>query len=227
MPAFTPFDYAALAWFFVGWLGYTVLADHSRWARHSISAAMARYRHRWMREMLGRDLRMVDTQILGNLITGIGFFASTAILMIGGLFALLGASDRAIRALAHLPFAEPTGTAEWELKVLLLIAMFVYAFFKFAWSFRLANYCSILVGAAPHKPAAPAEAERAAAQVAEVSIRVAHHFNRGLRAFFFALAVLGWFVHPGLFAAATVFVIAVLYRREFRSRVLVLLDDKE
>ncbi len=225
MPAFSPYDYAALAWFFVAWAGYTVLADHSCWARHSISAAMARYRHRWMHEMLDRDLRMVDTQILGNLITGIGFFASTAILMIGGLFALLGAADRAIQALARLPFAEPSGTPEWELKVLLLIAMFVYAFFKFAWSFRLANYCSILVGAAPHKPADRAAAERAAARVAEVSIRVAHHFNRGLRAFFFALAVLAWFIHPALFAAATVFVVAVLYRREFRSSVLEVLKE--
>ncbi|NBC34004.1 MAG: DUF599 family protein [Alphaproteobacteria bacterium] len=213
-------DWAALAWFLACWIGYTVTADHSPLRRRSIAAAMAVHRRRWMREMLGRDLRIVDTQILGNLVTGIGFFASTSILMIGGLFAVMGAADRAIEALGHLPFAAPPTRPQWTLKVLLLLAVFVYAFFKFAWSFRLANYTSILVGAAPHKPESDTAADAEAARLASLSILVNFHFNRGIRAFFFALAALGWFVHPVLFAAAAVFVVAVLYRREFRSEAL-------
>ena len=43
------------------------------------------------------------------------------------------------------------------------------------------------------------------------------NFNRGLRAYYFGLAALGWFVHPWLFMAATVWVIGVLYRRQFHS----------
>jgi uncharacterized membrane protein len=214
---FTPLDYAALGWFFACWAAYTWAADHSRWRESGITAAMAKHRHRWMREMLGRELRMVDTQILGNLVTGIGFFSSTAILMIGGLFALLGAAEQAVEGLALLPFAAHTGRLEWELKVLLLIAIFVYAFFKFSWSFRLANYCSILVGAAPHKPESEAEAERVAAQAAELSVQVSHQFNRGIRAFFFALAAFAWFLHPAAFIAATIAVVALMRQREFAS----------
>ena len=37
----------------------------------------------------------------------------------------------------------------WEVKVLLLIGIFVFAFFKFAWAFRLTHYTAILIGAAP------------------------------------------------------------------------------
>lgn len=214
------YDWAALAWFLACWIGYTMFADHSRMRKRSIAFAMARHRRRWMREMLGRDLRMVDTQILGNLVTGIGFFASTSILMIGGLFAVMGAADRAIEALGHLPLANPPSREQWTLKVLLMLGIFVYAFFKFAWSFRLANYTSILVGAAPHKPENEAAAEAEAERLARLSILVNFHFNRGIRAFFFSLAVLGWFVHPALFAAAGVLVTAVLYRREFRSEAL-------
>ena len=224
-PVFPLWDWAALAWFLTCWGGYTLLADHSRLRRKTITAAMAVHRRRWMREMLGRELRMVDTQILGNLVTGIGFFASTSILMIGGLFAIMGAADRAIEALGHLPYADPPTHQQWTLKVLLMLSIFIYAFFKFAWSFRLANYTSILVGAAPHRPESDEEAETVAERLSRLSILVNFHFNRGIRAFFFALAALGWFVHPVAFVVAALIVTAVLYRREFRSDALNALRD--
>ena len=222
---FTLLDYAALGWFFMCWAAYTWLADHSRLQKRSITAAMGRYRHRWMREMLGREMRMVDTQILGNLVTGIGFFSSTSILMIGGLFAFLGAAEEAVGALSMVPFVAQTGVLEWEIKVLLLIAIFVYAFFKFAWAFRLANYCSILVGAAPHRPASEAEAEQVARQAADLSIQVSHQFNRGLRAFFFSLAAFTWFLHPIALSVATVGVVMLMRHREFGSPALAIISD--
>jgi uncharacterized membrane protein len=35
-------------------------------------------------------------------------------------------------------------------KILLLIVIFVYAFFKFVWSYRLYGFCAILIGAVPN-----------------------------------------------------------------------------
>jgi uncharacterized membrane protein len=224
VPGFTTLDYVSLIWFLTCWVGYTAIADHSRWRKYSVSAAMDAYRRAWMAEMMARDLRIVDTQIVGNLLSGIGFFASATILVVGGLVAVLGAAEQAIGALADLPFAQPTSRPVWEIKVLLLITIFVYAFFKFAWSFRLTNYCSILIGAAPAKTEAQSAADPAlAAHIDKATAVVSlsgHHFNRGLRAYFFALGALGWFVHPALFALATALVLFVLYRREFRSNAL-------
>ena len=213
-------DLAALGWFVAIWGGYSWYADNSGAFARSLTAAMNAHRHRWMREMLQRELRMVDTNILGNLVTGVGFFASTSMLAIGGLVALLGATDEALEALSHLPFAATTAQSSWEAKVLLLLAIFIYAFFKFAWAFQLSNYCSILVGGAPHRPESEAEAERVARQIARVHSLVAHHFTRGLRAYFLALPVLGWFLHPLAFAIASGVVVAELWRRDFRSRSL-------
>jgi uncharacterized membrane protein len=48
----------------------------------------------------------------------------------------------------------------------------------------------------------------------------AHHFNFGIRSYYFALAVLAWLVSPWLFVAATTWVVFVLYRREFHSSAL-------
>jgi uncharacterized membrane protein len=41
------------------------------------------------------------------------------------------------------------------------------------------------------------------------------HFNRGQRAFFFALAYLAWFVSGWLFMAATAAVLVVIALRQF------------
>ena len=60
----------------------------------ALSHLMDRYRYGWMRVMTQRDMRMVDTIIQSAVLHGCTFFASTAILLVGGLLALLGATDR-------------------------------------------------------------------------------------------------------------------------------------
>jgi uncharacterized membrane protein len=173
-----------------------------------------------MRQMARRENRVVDTTILGNQLNGAAFFASTAILLVGGLFALLGATEKAIAVLEHLPVVDTPSRAMWEAKVLLLIVIFIYAFFKFAWAFRLFNYCSVLVGATPVELTEDDETERHLLRIARVNSLGAQHFNNGLRAYFFSLATLGWFLHPAVFMATSAWVVFVLYRREFRSRSL-------
>ena len=225
LPDFSLLDYLAVGWFFTAWIGYTLAADNRRWAPHSMTAVMVGYRRRWMTQMLARENRMLDANILGNLLNGAAFFASTALLATGGLFALLGATDKAIAVLADLPLAVETSRSVWELKVLLMITVLVFGFFKFAWAFRLFNNCSVLIGAAPASvedaPDGPDIAERAA----RINALAARHFNRGLRAYYFALAALGWFVHPGLFMVATAWVVYVVFRRDFRSRSLRIVRD--
>lgn len=215
-------DAAALAWFVASWTGYTVYADHGPAHARSITAAMNGRRRDWMREAVRRDLRMIDTNILGNLLTGIGFFASTTIFVVGGLIAMMGVAEEGAQALRRLPLGGDTSAAALEAKVLLLLAIFVYAFFKFAWAFRLANYTSIMVGCLPPATASDEHdgALRLAGVAATLSARSGHHFNRGLRAYFFALAALAWLMGPEIFALMTTAVVAVLWRREFRSGAL-------
>lgn len=220
MPAISPLDGLAFAFYVASWIGYTRFADHSRWGERSIMKLMDDYRLRWMQQMLRRDNRIVDTNIIGNLQNGAAFFASTTIFALGGLIAALGSSEQAIGVLSTLPFGEPGRAETWRLKVLLLIAIMAYAFFKFAWTFRLQNYCSVVLGAIPIETEAGAENSALAKRAGKVSALAARHFNRGLRAYFFALAALAWFVHPVLFMAAILYVLYVLHRREFRSKSL-------
>ncbi len=226
MPQITFLDYVAFGLFVASWFGYALFADYSRWHQRSIMKLMDDYRERWMLEMLRRDNRIVDSTIISGLQSGAAFFASTTIFALGGLLAALGASEQAIGILSSLPMAEP-GTAEtWRIKALLLIVIMAYAFFKFAWTFRLQNYCAILLGATPVETAPGSESPDTAIRAAKISALAARHFNRGLRAYFFALAALAWFVHPVLFIAMIIYVIYVLHRREFRSNSLKVLRSE-
>lgn len=218
-------DYAALVWFLTCWTGFSIFADHSRWSARSTSGMMTGYRRRWMHVMVHRENRIVDSNILGNLLHGVAFFASTSILAIGGVLAMLGASDMALQIIADLPFATATSRLAWELKTLLLVVTLIFAFFKFARAFRLYNYCSVLIGATPSAADNPAEAEAMADRAAAMNILAANHFIRGIRAYFFTLAILSWFVHPILFLVATTWIVLVIYRREFRSQSLQVIAD--
>lgn len=214
-------DYIALALFILLWLAYArITGNQVIWQRTSLTKAMAERRREWILNSMKRDLKMIDTQIMGGLQNGTAFFASTTIFAIGGCFALLGATEQVDAILRDIPFIVQGGRAIFELKVCGLIGLFAYSFFKFGWSYRLFNYCTILFGAIPmmdEAKADPARAMEAAERTIRMNIIAASHFNMGLRAIFYSIGYLGWFVSPWIFMIATVLVFIVLLRRQFFS----------
>ena len=225
MIGLTPLDWGALGLLAACWGGFNAIVFRPRSGRWtSLSRIMVRYRHGWMMEMAGRDLRMIDTMIQGSVLQGCIFFASTAILLVGGLLALLGATDRALGVVRDLPFAVETTRALLQIKVLGLVTVLIYAFFKFAWAHRLYTYCIVVMGATPMEdtPDTPRLARRAA-RLLDLG---ALHFDRGIRAYYYTMAATAWFLHPILFMVSTVWVTAVLVRREFRSRTRTILASE-
>jgi uncharacterized membrane protein len=200
----------------LAWAGYGALVELTPLGRDSLNHRMDRYRDAWMRTMLGRDLRIVDTQIMASLQNGTAFFASTSLLAIGGAFALLRATEDVLALFAALPFGIRMTQAVWETKVIGVMLIFAYAFFKFSWSYRLFNYAAILVGALPpSEQAATPAAQAAAGRLARMATLAGRHFNRGQRAFFFALAYLGWFANAWVFTLTTAAVLIVVANRQF------------
>ncbi len=211
-------DYIALAWFFVCWVGYTAFADRPDRDAPNLVEALHRYRVRWMERMLERELRTSDVNILASLIRSNALFASTTIFILAGLMTILGGFGAAREAVSELSFAVQASPELWEMKGLVLLLIFVYAFFKFVWSMRQFNFALVLIGAAPMRedvnaPDRPGFAER----TARLITRGVNTQNRGLRAYYFGLATLTWFIQPIAFMVACVWVVLVLYRREFRS----------
>jgi uncharacterized membrane protein len=211
-------DIAAFGFFVIEWTVYAITLEHSAYGRDSLSARMHVYREIWVRNLLNREARMVDMQIMASLQNGTAFFASTSLIAIGGGLTLLRATSDAIAVLGTLPFGLSPSPALWELKCVGLILIFIYTFFKFAWAYRLFNYVAILFGAMP--PATQRDTPEAEAHVIRTTRlfeSAGKHFNRGQRAFFFALAYLGWFVSPWVLIITTAAVVIVIWRRQFAS----------
>jgi uncharacterized membrane protein len=218
MTALTLPDLAAFTWFAGAWIVYSIVIEKSAKGRTSLNALMNNYRDEWMEQLLARDMRMVDAQVTAALQNGTAFFASTSLIAIGGALTLLRSSEEIMTVMSLLPFGATSSRGLWDLKMMGLIIIFVYAFFKFAWSYRLFNYFAIMVGAAPP----PAEKNTAAAQsfahrAARLCADAGRHFNRGQRAFFFALGYLGWFLGPLPLVLTTTGVVIVMWRRQFAS----------
>lgn len=213
-------DLAALAFFVAVWVFHTLATEGSLFSRVSLSIAMNRQRETWMRTMARRDLRMIDTSIMLGLQQGTAFFGSSALIAIGGCFALLGSSDRVLNVLGDLPLSAAASRAAFEIKVIGLILILAYSFFKFGWSYRLFNYCSILIGAVPvqkDEHGHEEETEKAVMRAARMNVLAGKHFNAGMRGIFFSIGYLGWFVGPAVFALTTLLILAVLVRRQFFS----------
>ena len=212
------FDIIAIVWFVVAWALYATVIEKTGHGRNGLNARMDKFREVWVRRMLDREMRMTDMQIMAALQNGTAFFASTTLLSIGGALTLLRSSEDVLTVVAQLPFSMPVTRGLWELKTIGLVLIFIYAFFKFAWSYRLFNYVSILFGAMPPpsergKP----ETEAHVIRTAKLFASAGKHFNRGQRAFFFALGYLGWFVGPAVLAATTLAIVIVMWRRQFAS----------
>jgi len=214
-------DAAAFLVFSIAIFGYRLIAGYGPLERRSIVGAIQRRREDWMRNMAVRDARIVDAHLLGGLAQGNAFFASTSALIIGGLAAMMGSGEKVQALLERLPYVAKSTPVVFELKLLLLVVIFVYAFFKFAWAFRLSHYAAIMVGATPllePDKSNLAQCEAHALRTARLIGLGAEHANGGLRAYYYAVAAMAWFFHPLAFAAASTWVVLILLRRDFFSR---------
>ena len=154
--------------------------------------------------------------------------ASTSIIITGGLFALMGTTDKAAELVREIPFAQQTPILVFELKVLVLVAIFVYAFFRFSWSMRQYTFASLVIGSMPDPEdfaTGKFDREQFANRASAMLGLAAETFNSGLRAYYFSFAAMAWFFSPLAFLMATFLVVAILYSREFRSDVLQVLND--
>ena len=216
----SPLDWFATVWFVVWWVGYVLFADAHRKYRPSLLSHMTALRASWMRGAVEREVRIGDVNIIANLSNGSTFFASTTLLILGGLLALLGTTDKLATVMLELPFTKRGPERFWDLKILLLTGIFIFAFFKFTWSLRLFHFCSVMVGAAPEMTAPDEERQFFVKRATATATLAAESFNNGLRAYYFALAALMWFLNPWAWMAATSWVVLILYHREFHSEAL-------
>ncbi len=222
---FSPLDIVSFIWFIGCWFGYALFARRAAKKRNSLSSVLYRYRKEWVKKLATSGISEVDAELLASLEKQVSFLASTSLLILASLVTVLGTASDIFVNMSSLQFVTEASIEIVQLKLLLMIFIFVYSFFTFTWSLRQYGFCFILFGSSFNTVKYYKENENYQAYavkrdfkaLSKVLDRAAHSYNAGIRAYYFAMAALAWFINDWFFIAACTIIVLVLYRREFRS----------
>lgn len=218
VPQMTMLDVVAVGWLLLLVSGMSWYVDSGPRAALSASGLMRVKRTIWMEEMAMREVRIMDSALLAGLQSGSSFFASTSLICLGGLLAMMGQAQQLAEVADAMPFAHPSGPDAFRVRLIAPVAMIVFSFLKFAWAQRLFGYCAVMIGATPEVREGNGEAVRRAARDAgQLNWLAARSFARGLRGLYFTLGALAFLIGPLALMASSSAVALMIYRREFRS----------
>ena len=211
----TILDGLALALFFLCWLGYGPLLALLARRSGSLNDDMLVVRRAWMMVMTHREVRIVDSQLMGHTINSAGFFASTNLLLIAAVAGILFGDDQALQGVAAVG-GESVPVRLLEIKLALVLLCLARGLLDFIWSIRQMNYTLALIGAAPevHTEADRMALGEAAANLLNPALSA---FSQGVRGYYFALAAAAWLFGPLWLAIGVAAVFCLLIWRQAGS----------
>ncbi|GLK49073.1 membrane protein [Brevundimonas intermedia] len=187
-------DWAALALFFICWLGYAPILKFVGRHGGSLNDDMSHVRRVWMSAMTHREIRLVDSQLMGHSINSASFFASTNLLLIAAVGGILFGGESKLEGFAAVG-ADNVPIKILEAKLALVLICLTRGFLDFIWALRQMNYTLALIGSAPelhHKTDRKAFGDAAA----ELLNPALSSFSQGVRGYYFALAAAAWLFGP-------------------------------
>ena len=211
----TLFDWLALALFILCWLGYGPLLAQLARRSGTLNDDMVIIRRVWMTAMTHREIRLVDSNLMGHTINSGGFFASTNLLLIAAVASVLFGGEQAIAGFASVG-AEDVPIRLLEAKLALVLVCLARGLLDFIWSIRQMNYALALIGAAPevHTEADRVALGEAAADLLNPALSA---FSQGVRGYYFALAAAGWLFGPSWLALGVTAAFCLLVWRQAGS----------
>ena len=214
---FTIPDLTALGLFVLAWLAYEPMLRRLSRGPGAINTNMTVVRRAWMLNMASRELKLVDSQLMGHVINSASFFASSNMIIITAAAGVLFGGDSSIKGILNAPLVEDAPRWLFEIKLALVVIALARGLLDFIWSLRQMNYCLAAIGATPEY--ADMETRAAFGQAAAKLLNPAiSSFNAGVRGYYFALAAAAWLAGPVPFAAATCGAMALLVWRQRNSK---------
>jgi uncharacterized membrane protein len=195
------------------WLAYNYGVPLVERRVPSLSVIMSLQRRRWVANATRRESPL-DAILSGNIMQSVSLLSSTSVLIILAIFAAFGAVGQLNETLAGLGLGHDVTPADIQIHLLVVLSIFVSSFFAFTLSLRQFNHFCIMIGAIAHdQPASDEEIDA----IARLNSMAAKNFNNGIRAYYFAVPAVAWFVSPLLAIAVTVVTTAFIVHREFFS----------
>ena len=211
----TLFDWIALSLFFIAWLGYGPILGLIARRSGSLNDDMLVVRDSWMTAMTHREMRLIDSQLMGHSINSASFFASTNLLLIAAVAGILFGGENALKGFAAVG-AEAVPMKILEAKLALVLVCLARGFLDFIWSLRQMNYALALIGAAPeiHSETDKVAYGHAVARVLNPALG---GFSQGVRGYYFALAAAAWLFGPLWLALGVISAFGLLVWRQAGS----------
>lgn len=143
----------------VCWLAYNYGVPLVERRHPSLSVIMSMQRRRWVRNAVRRESPM-DAILSGNLMGSVSLLASTSVLLVLAIFAAFGQLPAAMDALRTVGMGGNYSTADLQLHLIVMLAIFALSFFSFTLSLRQFNHFCILLGAIDHTGKGVARGDR-------------------------------------------------------------------
>jgi uncharacterized membrane protein len=198
----------------VCWLGYNYGVPLIERRYPSLSTIMSMQRRRWVANAARRESPL-DAILSGNLMGSVSFLASTSVLLILAIFAAFGQLPAAMEALRTVGMGGAYTTADLQIHLIVMLAIFTLSFFAFTLSLRQFNHFCIMLGAIDHS--GPGVTVEEIDAIARLNSLAAKNFNNGIRGYYFAVPTVAWFAADWLGIAVSFVTVAFIVHREFFS----------
>src|SRR5690606_26399689 len=129
-------------------------------------------------------------------------------------FAVFGQLPTLMDALESLSVEHTYTVLDVQIHLVVMLTMFVMSFFAFTLSLRQFNHFCIMLGALDHARVTTDEEIEA---IARMNALGAKNFNSGIRAYYFSVSTVAWFVSEWLAVATCVATVLIIAHREFFS----------
>ena len=175
---------------------------------YTIHGVNALARALWVEHVMRNNAKdVMAVQTLRNWVMGASLMASTAALLIIGTLTLSGQAENISHSWHILSLGGSHATELWIIKVMLLLVVFLVAFFAFAMSVRLANHVVFMVNV----PNQDAHHNLSPKAVGKRLQRSGNMFAIGMRAFFFAIPLVFWLFGPYFLLMSSIGLVIALY----------------
>lgn len=197
----------------IAYYAYNLIVPLVERRRPSLSSIMNMQRRRWVTNATRRESPF-DAILSGNIMGSVSFLASTSVLLVLAVFAVFGQLPTLMNTLDTLSVDHGFTVTDVQIHLMVMLAMFVLAFFAFTLSLRQFNHYCIMLGALEHDRITTEEEIDA---ITRMNALGAKNFNSGIRAYYFSVATVAWFISEWLAVAACLATVLIIAHREFFS----------
>ncbi len=208
------------------WFSYNIYMTYRIQSARSgsLTSWINLYRVRWMYSAMQRlpQDRLIDTRVLEYFMQNSTFFASTSIFIAAGIASIMQGREEFRALVTSSAFFADYSPYFWEARCVLLIAIFIYAFFKYTWSLRQIHYACVLISTAPQISAKqkPLFLRKTAKHIATLIINGSKHHDAAVRSFYAGFIFFSSFINIYLTMVLMILNMCILHRREFYSKTL-------